>query len=146
MITNVDHIGIAVKDLATQQTFYEKKLGLTCSGIEEVPEQKVKVAVFHLGQVRIELLEPTSPDSPIAQYIDKRGEGIHHVGYAVDDLNTELQDLENKQVRLIDHKPRIGAGGHKIAFLHPKATFGVLTELCEHHDSHTEQEEKNGTD
>ncbi len=146
MINNVDHIGIAVKDLATQQAFYEEKLGLTCSGVEEVAEQKVKVAVFQLGQVRIELLEPTSPDSPIAKYIEKRGEGIHHVGYAVDDLKAQLQDLENKEVRLIDREPRIGAGGHKIAFLHPKATFSVLTELCEHQDSLMESGEINGTD
>ncbi|MBN2011935.1 methylmalonyl-CoA epimerase [candidate division KSB1 bacterium] len=132
MLKQIDHIGIAVKNLNQQIEFYSNMLGLTCSGIEDVPEQKVRVGIFKLGNVRIELLEPTTPDSPIAKFMENRGEGIHHIGYAVENIEQHLKSLEEKNVRLIDSTPRIGAGGHKIAFLHPKATFGVLTELCEH--------------
>ena len=132
MIKKIDHIGIAVENLETQLKFYTDVLGLTCSGIEEVAEQKVKVAMLQVGEVRIELLQPISGDSPIAKYLEKRGEGIHHIAYLVTDLEGSLQRLEEQQVRLIDSKPRIGAGGHKIAFLHPKSSFGVLTEMCEH--------------
>ena len=132
MIKQIDHIGIAVKNLDQQVKFYSDVLGLKCSEMEEVPDQKVKVAMFPVGEVRIELLQPTAEDSPIAKFIEKKGEGIHHIAYSVTDLAGNLKQLEQREVNLIDSEPRIGAGGHKIAFIHPKATFGVLTELCEH--------------
>ncbi len=132
MIKQIDHIGIAVRDLDQQMKLYGDVFGLTCEGIEEVADQKVKVAMFPVGEVRIELLQPTSAESPVAKFIEKNGEGIHHIAYLVEDLEANLLKIEEKEVRLIDQKPRIGAGGHKIAFLHPKSTFGVLTEMCEH--------------
>jgi len=132
MIKKIDHIGIAVKNLEDQMKFYCEVMGLKCLGTEEVPDQKVKVAMFPVGEVRIELLQPTSEDSPIAKFIEKRGEGIHHLAYQVTDIENNLKRLEEKEIRLIDKEPRVGAGGHKIAFLHPKSTSGVLTEICEH--------------
>ena len=132
MIKQIDHIGIAVKDLNRQVKFYNDVLGLKCSGIEEVPDQKVKVAIFPVGEIRIELLQPTADDSPIARFLEKKGEGIHHIAYLVSDLVTNLKHLQEQEIQLIDAKPRIGAGKHKIAFLHPQSTFGVLTELCEY--------------
>ena len=132
MIKKIDHIGIAVFDLEQQIKFYTNIMGLTCSKIEEVIAQKVKVAMFPIGDVKIELLQPTSKDSPIAKFIDKKGEGIHHIAYLVDDLKTDLKTIEEKEIQLIDHEPRMGAGDSKIAFLHPKSTFGVLIEMCEH--------------
>lgn len=132
MIKQIDHIGIAVKDLDRQVKFYTDVLGLKCAGLEEVPDQKVRVAIFLVGDVRIELLQPTAEDSPIARFLEKKGEGIHHIAYLVADLEDNLKHLEEKEIQLIDSKPRIGAGGHKIAFLHPQSTFGVLMELCEH--------------
>jgi methylmalonyl-CoA/ethylmalonyl-CoA epimerase len=131
MIKRIDHIGIAVADLDKQIRFYSEVLGLTCSGVEEVEDQNVKVAMFPVGEIRIELLQPTSANSPIAKFLEKRGEGIHHIAYLVTDLEQELQRLEEQQVQLIDPQSRIGAGGYKIAFLHPKSTFGVLIEMCE---------------
>ena len=132
VIKQIDHIGIAVEDLDRQVKFYNDVLGLKCSEIEEVPDQKVKVAIFPVGEVRIELLQPTAEDSPIARFLEKKGEGIHHIAYLVSDLDTNLKHLKEQEIQLIDSKPRIGAGAHKIAFLHPQSTFGVLTELCEH--------------
>jgi methylmalonyl-CoA/ethylmalonyl-CoA epimerase len=132
LIKQIDHIGIAVKDLNRQVKFYNDVLGLKCSGIEEVPDQKVKVAIFPVGEIRIELLQPTADDSPIARFLEKKGEGIHHIAYLVSDLVTNLKHLQEQEIQLIDAKPRIGAGKHKIAFLHPQSTFGVLTELCEY--------------
>lgn len=132
MIKKIDHIGIAVKNLDEQVSFYSNVLGLSCSGVEEVTDQKAKVAMFPVGEARIELLQPTADDSPIAKFLEKKGEGIHHIAYLVADLEGELNRLDEQHVQLIDSEPRIGAGGHKIAFLHPRATFGVLTELCEH--------------
>lgn len=131
MIKQIDHIGIAVTNLDEQVSFYKDVLGMKFSGFEEISDQKVKVAIFQVGEVRIELLQPTSEDNPIAKFLKKRGEGIHHIAYQVTDLDSSLKCLEEKQVQLIDSKPRIGAGGHKIAFLHPKSTFKVLTEVCE---------------
>ena len=131
MIKKIDHIGIAVIDIKTQIKFYSDVLGLTCKGIEEVPDQKVKVAMFPVGEVLIELLQPTTEDSPIAKFLETHGEGIHHIAYQVTDLEGNLRRLEEQQLRLIDRQPRIGTGGYKIAFLHPKSTFGVLTEFCE---------------
>lgn len=131
----VNHLGIAVKSLEAQRPFYESVLGAVFEGLEEVPEQKVRVAFYRLGPadhpVRLELLEPTAPDSPIAGFIEKRGEGLHHVAYTVADLPARLAALKAGGVRLIDDQPRNGAHGAKIAFLHPKATMGILTELCE---------------
>lgn len=132
MISKIDHIGIAVKNLDEQIHFYSDVLGLPLAGIEIVPDQKVRVAIFSVGETRIELLEPTSDESPIARFLEKRGQGIHHIAYLVRDLEGNLEVLEKKNVELIDRKARTGAGGYKIAFLHPKSTFGVLTELCEH--------------
>lgn len=131
MIQKIDHIGIAVKSLDEAVEFYEKTLGLKCEGREEVADQKVKTAFFHVGEVHIELLEATAPDSPVAKFIEKKGEGIHHIAYGTDDLSAQLEDLKSKECRLIDEKPRDGAGGKEIAFLHPKATYGVLTEMCQ---------------
>lgn len=131
MIKKIDHIGIAVRDLQKQIHFYSEVMGLTCSGQEEVPDQKVRIAIFNVGEVRLELLEPTSDDSPIAKFLEKKGEGVHHIAYHVEDLEKQLQSLEEHQVQLIDKKPRKGAEGLNIAFLHPKSTFGVLTEMCE---------------
>ena len=131
----VNHIGIAVRSLDAQREFYEGVLGARFECIEEVTSQKVRVAFYALGSidnpVRLELLEPTSPDSPIAQFIDKRGEGLHHVAYTVTDIAGRLCALQQAGVRLIDAYPRAGAHGSQIAFLHPKASNGVLTELCE---------------
>jgi len=132
VIKQIDHIGIAVKDLDEQVKFYANILGLRCSGIEQVSDQQVKVAIFPVGEVQIELLQPTDEDSPIAKFLKKKGEGIHHIAYLVEDLEGNLKRIEEQMIPLIDSKPRIGVGGHKIAFLHPKSTFGVLTELCEH--------------
>jgi methylmalonyl-CoA/ethylmalonyl-CoA epimerase len=131
LIKQIDHIGIAVNNLDRQLKFYNDVLGLKCSGVEEVPDQKVRVAILPVGEFRIELLQPTAEDSPIARFLEKKGEGIHHIAYLVTDLEANLKRLEENKVQLIDSKPRIGAGEHKIAFLHPKSTFGVLTELCE---------------
>ncbi|MCU0452242.1 MAG: methylmalonyl-CoA epimerase [Bacteroidetes bacterium] len=130
--THIEHIGIAVKDLAAAIKFYEEVLGLKCYGIEEVADQKVKTAFFRVGGTKIELLESTAPDGPIRKFIEKKGEGVHHVAFAVDDLKDALDHAAAKGIQLIDAAPRQGAEGLNIAFLHPKSTMGVLTELCEH--------------
>jgi methylmalonyl-CoA/ethylmalonyl-CoA epimerase len=129
--THIEHIGIAVKNLTESITYYEKVIGLTCYTIEEVPDQKVRTAFFMIGQTKLELLESTEPDGPIGKFIDKKGEGIHHIAFAVHDLENALAETEVAGVQLIDKTPRKGAEGLHIAFLHPKSTFGVLTELCE---------------
>ena len=129
--SHIEHIGIAVTSLEEAIPFYEKVLGLDCYRIEEVKDQKVKTAFFKVGQTKIELLEPTDPESPVAKYILKRGEGIHHIAFAVSNINRKLKEVEEKGVRLIDNVSRKGAEGMDIGFLHPKSTFGVLTELCE---------------
>ncbi|MFA4885805.1 MAG: methylmalonyl-CoA epimerase [Desulfotomaculaceae bacterium] len=131
MIKKIDHIGIAVKDLDVALKFWEGQLGLKSIETEVVEEQKVKVAFLPTGESEIELLESTSPDGPIAKYIEKNGEGIQHIAFRVDNLEQRLAELKEKGVRLIDEKPRRGAGGAKIAFLHPKSTFGILVELSE---------------
>lgn len=127
----INHIGIAVKNIEVSGPFYRDVLGMALEGTEEVAEQQVKVAFLAVGESRIELLEPTSPTSPVARFLEKNGEGIHHVAYEVADLEAVLADLKAKGVRLIDEVPRAGAHGTRIAFLHPKATGGVLTELCQ---------------
>ncbi|NOZ92907.1 methylmalonyl-CoA epimerase [bacterium 3DAC] len=127
----VDHIAIAVKSLDEATKVYSDLFGKGPDHFEEVEEQKVKTAIYYLGDVRIELLEPTSDDSPIAKFIEKRGEGLHHVAYKVDDLEAKLAELKEKGFRLIDEKPRVGAEGKLIAFVHPKSVVGVLTELTQ---------------
>jgi methylmalonyl-CoA/ethylmalonyl-CoA epimerase len=129
-ITRVDHIGIAVKSIAESLKVYEA-MGLKSVGVEEVAEQKVRVAFLPLGEAEIELLESTSPDGPVAKYIEKNGEGIQHLALRVDNLEAALAEMKAKGVRLIDEKPRYGAGGAKIAFVHPRSTGGVLLELSE---------------
>ncbi|MDM8001981.1 MAG: methylmalonyl-CoA epimerase [Bacteroidota bacterium] len=129
--THIEHIGIAVNSIAEALPFYEKVLGLKCYNIEEVADQKVKTAFFMIGQTKIELLESTDPEGPVGKFIEKRGEGIHHIAFAVENIGERLREAEAAGVRLIDAAPRKGAEGLSIAFLHPKSTFGVLTELCE---------------
>ncbi len=130
-ISHIEHLGIAVKSLEEAIPYYEKVLGLKCYNIEEVADQKVKTAFFKVGQTKIELLEPTCEDSTIAKFIEKKGEGVHHVAFAVEGVEDALADAESNGVQLIDRTPRRGAEGLTIAFLHPKSTKGVLTELCE---------------
>ena len=129
-LTHIEHLGIAVNNLEESIKFYEEKLGLKCYAIEEVPDQKVKTAFFKVGDTKIELLESTSPEGPIGKFIEKKGEGIHHIAFHVDNLQESLNELQQKEVKLIDTNPRKGAEGLNIAFLHPKSTGGVLTELC----------------
>ncbi len=129
MVKHISHIGIAVKDLDAGIEFY-KKLGLELEGVEEVPSQMVKVAFFPCGDTRIELLAPTSEDSPVAKFIEKKGEGIQHLAFAVDDLPAALMESSDKGITLIDKEPRPGAHHADIAFLHPKSSMGVLIELC----------------
>lgn len=129
-VLKIDHIGIAVKDLSEKKKLFEL-LGIPSTGIEEVSEQKVKVCFFPLGDSEIELLESTSPEGPIARYIEKNGEGIQHLALRVENIEAALAELKAKGVRLIDEKPRYGAGGARIAFVHPKATGGILLELSE---------------
>jgi len=130
-ISHIEHIGIAVKDLQTAIPYYEDVLGLKCYNIEEIADQKVKTAFFKVGQTKLELLEPTSEESAVAKFIEKKGEGVHHIAFRVDDVANELAECESKGIQLIDKAPRKGAEGLNIAFLHPKSTAGVLTEFCE---------------
>ena len=130
-LTHIEHIGIAVKDLQAAMDYYERVLGLTCYRIEEVADQKVKTAFFQVGQTKIELLESTAPDGPIATFIEKRGEGLHHLAFAVQGIESALSEAKEKGLRLIDERPRPGAEEMQIAFIHPKSTFGALTEFCE---------------
>lgn len=131
-LTHIEHLGIAVKSLEESIPYYENVLGLKCYAIEEVADQKVRTAFFKIGQTKLELLEPTCPESTIAGFIEKRGEGIHHLAFAVaDGVANALAEVEGKGIRLIDKAPRRGAEGLDIAFLHPKSTIGVLTEFCE---------------
>lgn len=131
MPEKISHIGIAVTNIEEATPFYRDVLGMAFEGSEVVAEQKVKVAFFVVGESRIELLEPTSPDSPLARFLEKHGPGMHHVAYEVDDLEQRLAELKAKGVRLIDESPRTGAHKTRIAFMHPKASGGVLTELCQ---------------
>ena len=131
MISNINHIGIAVSSLEAHIPFYRDVLKLEMLGIEEVAEQQVKVALFRVGEVNLELLEPTSPESPIARFIEKRGEGLHHLAYETGDIAAALEGLKKKNIQLIDEQPRSGAHGTQIAFIHPKFCGRVLTELTE---------------
>ena len=130
-LSHIEHIGIAVKSIKDAIPYYEKVLGLKCYAIEEVKDQKVKTAFFQIGQTKIELLESTDPEGPVGKFIANRGEGVHHIAFAVKDIESCLKHAEEHGVRLVDKHPRKGAEGLDIAFLHPKSTFGVLTEFCE---------------
>lgn len=130
-VTHIEHIGIAVKDLTVAIPLWEKLLGVKCYNIEEVAEQKVKTAFLKIGDVKIELLQSTAEDGPIAKFIEKKGEGIQHLAFATDGLEDELERCASEGIQLIDKAPRGGAEGLSIAFLHPKSTLGVLTELCQ---------------
>jgi len=129
-ITHIEHIGIAVKSIEKARKYYEEVLGLKCYSIEEVADQKVKTAFFQVGQTKIELLEATAEDSPVAKFIEKKGEGVHHIAFATKNTNEALKHAEEKGVTLIDKQERRGAEGLNIGFLHPKSTYGVLTEFC----------------
>lgn len=131
MLKKIDHIGVAVANLDDARNLYENVFGLKISGIEEVKEQKVKVAFIPTGESKIELLESTDPDGPIAKFIEKKGQGIQHIAFRVENILEALEEIKAKGIRVLDEKPRYGAGGAKIAFLHPKDTGGVLIELCE---------------
>lgn len=133
MIQRIDHLGIAVFKLEDAIPLYEKALGLKCERIEEVASQKVRTAFFDVGGTHLELLEPTSDESPIAKFLKDRGEGVHHLAFATDDLVGQLAQAKGAGVRLINEAPVPGAGGKQVAFLHPKSTRGVLTELCSGH-------------
>ena len=128
--THIEHIGIAVENLEEAVRYYEDVLGLECYAIEEVKDQKVKTAFFKIGETKIELLESTDPEGPVGKFIEKKGQGIHHIAFAVPDVALALQEAEAKGVKLIDAQPRKGAEGLHIGFLHPKSTQGVLTEFC----------------
>ncbi len=129
-ISHIEHIGIAVKNIEESKKYYEEVLGLSCYAVEEVKDQKVKTAFFKIGDTKIELLESTSPEGPIGKFIEKKGEGIHHIAFAVPDTTEALQDIAGKGVQLVDKVARSGAEGLNIGFLHPRSTHGVLTELC----------------
>jgi methylmalonyl-CoA epimerase len=127
----IDHIAVAVQNLEESLKFYQDALGLTCIGVEVVEEQGVRVAKLDAGNTHIELLEPLNPDTPVGKFMAQRGQGLHHICFEVDDINNELGQLKAKQTRLIDETPKIGAGGAHIAFVHPRATGGVLMELSQ---------------
>jgi methylmalonyl-CoA/ethylmalonyl-CoA epimerase len=134
--SHIEHIGIAVSNLEDAINFYEKVLGLTCYNIEEITDQKVRTAFFMIGQTKIELLESTDPEGPIGKFIAKKGEGLHHIAFSVEKIEEQLVHLAKQGITLIDSKPRKGAEGLDIAFLHPKTTSGVLIELCEKKSRH----------
>lgn len=131
VVTKVDHVGIAVSNLDEAVKLYKEVLGIELHGSEVVEEQKVKVAFLPVGDTEIELLESTSPEGPIAKFIEAKGQGIQHIAFRVENIEAALEEMRSKGMRLIDEKPRYGAGGARIAFLHPKSTNGVLIELCE---------------
>jgi methylmalonyl-CoA/ethylmalonyl-CoA epimerase len=130
-VRSLHHVGIAVHSIDAQRRYYEQTLGAVFEGIEDVPDQKVRVAFYRVGDVLIELLEPTEASSPIQIFLQKRGEGLHHLAFRVDDLATRIAELKASGIRMIDETPRAGAHQMQIAFVHPHGTFGVLTELCE---------------
>ncbi len=134
-ISHIEHIGIAVNNLEESIKYYEEVLGLTCYAVEEVADQRVKTAFFMVGQTKIELLETTDPEGPIGKFIEKKGQGMHHMAFAVKNIEAAIAEAEEKGVQLIDKAPRKGAEGLSIAFLHPKSTVGVLTEFCENKNS-----------
>jgi methylmalonyl-CoA/ethylmalonyl-CoA epimerase len=131
LVKAINHIGIAVRSIEAQRPFYEGTLGAIFEGVEEVVDQKVRVGFFRVGDVRLELLEPSDPSSTIATFLEKKGEGLHHVAYTVDDIESRIAELKQTGVRMIDDSPRPGAHHTRIAFVHPKSSCGILTELCE---------------
>ena len=131
MITGINHIGIAVKSLEDHIPFYRDVLKLQFLGIENVPDQKIRLAMFNAGNIQIELIEPVSPDSTINKYIENKGEGLHHIAYQSDNIENDIEDLIEKNISMIDEKPRKGAHDTKIAFIHPKSSGKVLTEICQ---------------
>ena len=133
MLTKINHIGVAVRSLEEALPFYRDALGMSLMGTEEVPSQLVKVAFLAVGESKIELLEPTSPESPVAKFLEKNGPGTHHVAYEVADIEAAIASLLDKGMKMIDQTPRNGAHGAKIAFIHPKSSGGVLTEICQAH-------------
>jgi len=130
-VIKIDHLGIAVRSIEAAAELYTKVLGLPCAGEELVTDQKVRTAFFPIGDTEVELLESTAPDGAIAKFIEKRGEGLHHIAFKVEDIDSALKELKENGIQLIDHAPRTGAGKKRMAFLHPKNTWGVLLELCE---------------
>ncbi len=134
MIRKIQHIGVAVRRLDDAIPYYRDVLGLECLGVEEVADQKIRAAVFRVGESTIEVIESTSPDGPVGKFIEKNGEGIHHLCLAVDDAAAALAGAKRNGVRLIDEAPRAGVHGMKVGFLHPKSTFGVLTEFAQEGD------------
>jgi methylmalonyl-CoA/ethylmalonyl-CoA epimerase len=134
MIEKINHIGIAVKSIKERAPFYQNILGLPFDGEEKVEDQGVKVAFFQCGDIRIELLEPLNDESPVAKFIEKRGEGVHHIAFQSDDIEGEIEHFLDEEIRMIDQNPRKGAHHMNIAFAHPKATGGVLTEICQKDD------------
>jgi methylmalonyl-CoA/ethylmalonyl-CoA epimerase len=136
MLQRIDHLGIAVRSLEDSIPYYEKALGLKCEHIEEVASQKVRTAFFHVGETHLELLEPTSPESPIAKFLEKNPHGVHHVAFATDDIDAQLAQAKNAGCQLIHEKPFEGAANKLVAFLHPKSTQGVLTEFCAPLEAH----------
>jgi methylmalonyl-CoA/ethylmalonyl-CoA epimerase len=133
-LSHIEHIGIAVQSLSEAIKYYEEVLDLKCYAIEEVKDQKVKTAFFNIGDTKIELLESTDPEGPIGKFIEKKGPGVHHIAFAVENIGESLKEAESKGVKLIDLVPRKGAEGLDIGFLHPKSTLGVLTEFCENNN------------
>ncbi len=133
-LSHIEHLGIAVNSIEEAIPYYENILGLKCYAVEEVADQRVKTAFFQIGQTKIELLESTDPEGPIGKFVEKRGQGIHHIAFAVEGIANSLKEMEEKGVQLIDKTPRKGAEGLDIGFLHPKSTFGVLTEFCENNN------------
>lgn len=133
-LSHIEHLGIAVKSIQEALPFFEETLGLKCYNIEEVADQKVRTAFLKIGETKLELLEPTSEDSPIAKFLEKRGEGIHHIAFATPDAGVALSEAGEKGVQLIDKQPRRGAEGLNIGFLYPKSTHGLLLELCDAKD------------
>jgi methylmalonyl-CoA/ethylmalonyl-CoA epimerase len=131
MLKKISHIGIAVNDIETAAKFYTESLGLKLGGVEEVGDQKVKVAFLPIGEVRLELVQPTSADSTVAKFLEKNGQGVHHVAYHVEDVAAEVERLKAAGVKMVDETPRKGAHNTKVAFVHPKASGGVLTELVQ---------------
>jgi len=130
-VKSINHIGIAVRSLDEHRSFYENTLGARFENVEEVPSQRVRVAFYRVGDIRIELLEPTDPASAIATFLDKRGEGLHHIAFTVEDIAARIAELKQAGLRMIDDVPRVGSHHMQIAFVHPKSSHGVLTELCE---------------
>ncbi|MGI9427108.1 MAG: methylmalonyl-CoA epimerase [Bythopirellula sp.] len=137
-VKSLNHIGIAVRSIEAQRSFYEGALGAEFEGFEDVPSQKVRVGFFRVDNVRLELLESTDPNGPIGKFLDKRGEGLHHLAFTVDDIQARIDELKSTGIQMIDDKPRAGSHHMQIAFLHPKSSHGVLTELCEQAQVHNE--------